>query len=215
MLALRVRRRELHWHGMRLFVGIPLADEAARELAAVVERLQDQHRPQRDAVGLRWTTPDSWHITLQFLGNATAEQLDCLKKELGPIGSVEFPVQLGGLKLFDRVGILFADVSAAPELIDLHKLVVAATRHCGFVRSMLPSKLFHPHITLARARGDGRKAGLREMLDNVHRDLRFPPFTAREFVLYESHLAAHGARYQALLRVPLGSGPGTIPGGNR
>ncbi len=53
---------------MRLFVGIALADAVVRELESVVARLRSSDS------GLRWTEPDSWHITLQFLGNTTPEQ---------------------------------------------------------------------------------------------------------------------------------------------
>ncbi len=73
---------------MRLFVGIPLADAVARELAAVVGRLRSSESAAlRGSDGLRWTEPESWHITLQFLGNSTAEQLECLKARLGEVRS--------------------------------------------------------------------------------------------------------------------------------
>ena len=64
---------------MRLFVGIPLSDEVVRELAAVVARL----RP--GAGNLRWTASESWHITLQFLGETAPEQYECLAARLGEV----------------------------------------------------------------------------------------------------------------------------------
>jgi 2'-5' RNA ligase len=179
---------------MRLFVGIPLAEVTVRELASVVSRL----RPQ--AGKLRWTEPQSWHITLQFLGNTTPEQLDCLSARLVEVRSAPVPVQLGELGLFDRAGIFFADVTLTPALVALQQRVAAATGFCGFVAEPRP---FHPHITLVRAKDQGRAAQLRELRKKILSQSTFQRFTADEFLLYESHLSAEGARYEIRRRFPL------------
>ena len=190
---------------MRLFAGIPLAGAVMRELAAVVTRLRGNDG------GLRWTAPESWHITLQFLGNATAEQLECLKARLGEVRSVPVPVRLGELGCFDRAGVFFAGVVVGPELAALQERVVAATSRCGFVAETRP---FHPHITLARKSGikkseshsrvdrAGSVASLRKLVTEAG-DPAFAPFTARELVLYESHLGPGGSKYEARMRVML------------
>ncbi len=206
---------------MRLFVGIPLADPVVRELAAVVARLRnDRSGPRGGSDGLRWTEPESWHITLQFLGNATSEQFECLKARLAEVRSAPAPVRLGELGSFDRAGILFADVAVAPELAALQQRVAAATSECGFVAEARP---FHPHITLAKETGSKRarernhrksgdqseeKAGrrgveLREAMAGVGSQPAFTRFVAREFVLYESHLGPDGAKYEIRQRFPL------------
>jgi 2'-5' RNA ligase len=182
---------------MRLFVGIPLADTVVRELAAVVSRLRSQ------ASALRWTAPESWHITLQFLGNATPEQLDCLSARLGEVHSAPLPLQFGELGFFDRAGIFFADVTLTPALIALQKRVVATTSICGFVAETRP---FHPHITLARAKNQGRGTQLRELRKQILGQVTFSRFSANEFLLYESHLGAEAARYEVIRRFPL-AGP--------
>lgn len=182
---------------MRLFVGIPLADAVARELAAVAARLR------RKEDGLRWTAPESWHITLQFLGNATPEQLECLKARLAEVRSAPVPARLGELGCFDRAGVFFADVAVTAELAVLQQRVVATTSQCGFAAETRP---FHPHITLAREtgnkgpRGRGRETGLRSLTDRASKGPGFSHFTAREFVLFESHLGAGGAKYEAKAR---------------
>lgn len=179
---------------MRLFVGIPLADAVVRELAAVVARLR------REAGGLRWTAPESWHITLQFLGNATPQQFACLAARLGELRAAPLAVQLGELGCFDRAGVLFASVAVTPELVALQQCVTAATSRCGFVAEAKP---FHPHITLARAKGTGRDRELRELMAGVGAQPAFTHFTAREFLLYESHLGPGGARYEVKARFGL------------
>jgi 2'-5' RNA ligase len=179
---------------MRLFVGIPLGDAAVRELAAVVARL----RP--GSGNLRWTTSESWHITLQFLGETTPEPYECLAARLGEVRGAPVTVQLGELGFFDRAGVFFLDVVVAPELIALEQHVVTATSKCGFVAETRP---FHPHITLARAKGHGRGSELRELRGRIRSQPAFTSFTAREFLLYESHLGRGGAQYEVKARFGL------------
>lgn len=188
----------LHCLGMRLFVGIALADAVVRELESMVARL----RSSGGVAGgqLRWTDPDSWHITLQFLGNTTEEQYACLTSLLGEIRSAPVAVELGSLSCFDRAGVFFADVVVTPGLAALAENVTKATEQCGFAAETRP---FHPHITLARAKGHGLGSGLRTLATRAGRQSVFSRFMAREFLLYESHLSAEGARYEVCGRFPL------------
>jgi len=185
---------------MRLFVGIALADEVARELTAAVARLRAGESGLRGAAGFRWTEPESWHITLQFLGNTTQDQYECLAARLGDVRSAPVPVELGELGCFDRTGVLFADVVVTPGLAALEQRVITATSQCGFVAEVRP---FHPHITLVRAKRQGRGAEMRQLRDKMSRQTAFTRFTAREFLIYESHLGSEGARYEVRARVPL------------
>lgn len=186
---------------MRLFVGIPLADAVMHELAAVVARLRvDESRVRPSAGGLRWTEHESWHITLQFLGNTTQDQFECLTARLFEVRSATVPVQLSELGFFDRAGILFANVAVTPELVGLQQRVVSATSQCGSIAETRP---FHPHITLARAKGQGRWAELRELQSRVPSQPTFTRYTAREFLLYESHLGQGGSRYAVREQFPL------------
>ena len=179
---------------MRLFVGIALAGAVVRELESAVSRLRSSDS------GLRWTEPDSWHITLQFLGNTTPEQYDCLMARLSEVRHEPVHVQLGSLGCFDRAGVFFADVAATSGLAALGRSVLAATGGCGFATETRP---FHPHITLARSKGQGRGAELRAFAARMRGKPAFTPFTAREFLLYESHLGVERARYEVRGRFPL------------
>ena len=142
------------------------------------------------AGNLRWTAPESWHITLQFLGNATPEQLRMPEARLGEVRAAPVPVRAGRAGLFRPRGRVLCRCRCAPELAALEHCVVAATSQCGFVAETRP---FHPHITLARAKGQGRGAELRDLKGKIRSQPPFTRFTAREFLLYESHLGP-GAR---------------------
>jgi len=181
---------------MRLFVGIPLPDEVRAEIAAVVTELR------RGGEDLRWPGPESWHITLQFLGNGGAEQSECLQERLGSVHSVAMSTRIGALGEFERPKVVFLDVEVSPELTALRRQVVSATAQCGFSPEDRP---FHPHITLARAKGRGKFRGLpvpRSLRENPP---RFTPFEAREFLLYESFTGEGGSRYEVRARFVLGT----------
>ena len=187
---------------MRLFVGIPLPDRVVAELTAVCGRLRSGND------GLRWSAPESWHITLQFLGSATAEQFDCLAVRLAEVRSGPVPVRLGGLDVFERAGVFVAEVELTPELVTLQKRVTAATAHCGFQAEDRP---YHPHITLARTKGAGGRRQLKALWTKPVKTQAqgrpaFSGFLAREFLLYESHLGADGSKYEVRLRMSLSFG---------
>jgi 2'-5' RNA ligase len=179
---------------MRLFIGIPLSEAVLSELAAVVAPVR------RKDDGLRWMPPESWHITLQFLGNTDPEQYQCLLAHLADVRSPPVPVLLDELGFFQRTGVFFAGVRISPELELLVNRVVAATAPCGFIAE---SRAFHPHITLARAKGQNRDQPLHALETRIQRQPAFTRFVASKFLLYESHLSPTGSTYEVLRRFPL------------
>jgi RNA 2',3'-cyclic 3'-phosphodiesterase len=169
---------------MRLFVGIPLPATLIEELSAISMRLQSK------ADGLRWPAPESWHITLQFLGNTP--EYECIVARLRELRASSLRITLEGLGFFDRAGIFFAGVRLTPELAAIQQRVTAATGLCGFVPETRP---YHPHITLARTKGKKPQA-LRELKAKIHREPRFTSFVAEAFVLYESVALPGGSHYE-------------------
>lgn len=179
---------------MRLFVGIRLAWEVAGQLSRIVAQLR------APGAELRWTAPESWHITLQFLGEASEEQLSCLLQQLAEVRSAPVSVQIEGLGYFERTGVMFAEVRMTPELAMVEQRVRAATAQCGFKGE---ARAFRPHITLARTRGRTRQP-LWCVVERIALPPIFQPFVVGEFVLFESHLLPEGARYEARGRFRLG-----------
>jgi 2'-5' RNA ligase len=179
---------------MRLFVGIPLASEVLEALEAFSRSLRS------NADSLRWTSPETWHITLQFLGETTLEKYRCVVTHLGEIRSSFVPVWLSGTGVFERAGVFWAGIKVSPELRLLERQVAAATSQCGFAAEDRP---YHPHVTLARARIEERQRTLRKLQARLRQDVEFPPFTAREFLVYESFLGPGGPRHEVRERFPL------------
>jgi RNA 2',3'-cyclic 3'-phosphodiesterase len=180
---------------MRLFIGIPMAPDAIDALETLVRSLRSA------GDGLRWSSPESWHITLQFLGETSEETYRCVVTQLRKVRFPKVPVQLGGTGFFERAGVFFAGVSVSVEMFGLEKSVLAATAQCGFIAEDRP---FHPHVTLARAKGVTRMNALRRLKQRVKENARFPTFAATEFLLYEVFLGAGGSRYEVREHFPLG-----------
>jgi 2'-5' RNA ligase len=177
---------------MRLFVGIPLATTIHGELSALAARLKSMDD------GLRWTAPESWHITLEFLGNTSPEQYECVAARLGELHLLSVPIALERLGFFARAGILIVTVRPAPQLLLLQQRVSAAAGLCSFTPEARP---YQPHITLARSKGKGREPN--DLKSNIHRQPAFTSFLANEFLLYESFLGPTGSRYEVRKRFPL------------
>jgi 2'-5' RNA ligase len=178
---------------MRLFVGIALAPEVLSRLTAAVAQLR------QPGDGLRWTAPVSWHITLQFLGEASPEQCYQLLESLASIRAAPFLMQLEGIGCWERAGVVCVGVRLSPELEALERQVVVATEVCGF---RAERRAFRPHITLARARGSQAQR-FSNIMARAPRWVGFDAFPAQEFRLYESFLEPSGARYQVRGRFPL------------
>ena len=182
---------------MRLFIAIPLASDAIDAL----ERLSQSLRSVGD--GMLWSSPESWHITLQFLGETSEEQYGCVVERLKDIQAPAFRVRLAGTGFFERAGVFFAGVNVSAEMAELERRVVAATSQCGFASEDRP---YHPHVTLARVKGGNRRHALRGLKGLVKGEAEFSSFIATEFLLFEAFLDPNGARYEIRERFPLGEG---------
>ena len=176
---------------MRLFVALALDALAKAHLERVTALLR------RDTPGLRWSKPEAWHVTLQFLGNANEQQYAALVASLAGVRASPATFTLRGTGTFERAGILYADVEPTPSLLALERAVTRATAEAGFVAQ---EGGYHPHVTLARRRGRERAPELRRL---TGRPLSAVAQTAHEFLLYESLLSPAGAEYVVRERFPL------------
>lgn len=181
---------------MRLFLGIPLPPAAAAQLSRISLRYQSPND------NLRWYPPESWHVTLQFLGSVSPEQHSSILLAMHSLRHPPVLIALETLGFFDRVGVFFAQVTLTPELLSLQQRVTAAILPCGFQPDTRP---YHPHITLARSKGRTGARSLRTLRSQLDSRPYRPSvdFTATEFVLYQSIPTPSGSRYEILDRFRL------------
>jgi len=183
---------------MRLFVGLAI-DEAAKQ---TLERLTLRLRAKDD--GLRWSTPDQWHVTLVFLGEVDDESRARLIRELRQVRQDPLRLLMERLGVFERSGILHAEVEVSAALLRLYEAVAAAVKRVGLAVEERP---YRAHITLARARNtDGRKT-IARLRRSTEQQRLSAHWEADEFLLYESQLSPGGSKYVVQERFRLQSQP--------
>lgn len=162
---------------------------------AVLASLERLPRPSLEAG--RWTSRDTWHVTLRFLGEVEEPDLDRLVDALRPaVTACSAPrVDLGPATVLLNPGTLVAPVGG---LVPLATAVVAATAGIGRPPERRP---FAGHLTLARARGRGR---LPRRLAGQQVSGTWP---VGHVSVVRSRLHPTGARYEELAAVPVGQPP--------
>ena len=165
----------------RLFVALWPSPE-------VIEQLRQLERPRID--GLRWTTEDQWHVTLQFLGEANQ---DAMADKLSDARWSTRPLDM---RLGPEVTMLGKEIVCLPASAPgLEKLA----RQVSEVTGVRRTNRFKGHLTLARARNKVPKAELEK--------LKGSPFeaawTAENVALVRSSLSPGGARYETVAESPL------------
>jgi 2'-5' RNA ligase len=187
---------------MRLFTAIDIDDALRDRIAGAVGSMRSRLDP---AVSdrLAWVRPESWHITLVFIGEVPdAVGADVAGRIAAPFEVPAFQLVFGQPGLFPprgRLRVLWVAVEQGSEdLVAVHQVVLARLEGVRFRRESRP---FSPHLTLARVR-PGPRTVTRGSLEDLRID-RLGGCTIDHVTLYRSHLSSKGARYEALVRAPL------------
>jgi 2'-5' RNA ligase len=162
-----------------LFVAVWPAEDVFQAIARL---------PRPDVEGLRWTTPDQWHVTLRFLGEC---DVDAATEALSTVSASATEAVMGPTT--GRFGRRILHVPVA-GLDEVAVAAIAATSTVGVPPEDRP---FNGHVTLARSRRG----------DSDLRPLAGQPLAGcwpvTEVTLVASQLHPHGARYETVVTVPL------------
>jgi 2'-5' RNA ligase len=179
---------------VRLFAAVELPSD-------VVTHLDSAVAAHRDDV-LRWTTPDSWHLTLAFYGQVEDARVPDLKARLTRTAKrhTALSLALNGAGRFDHRALWVGCEGDIPTIRALARSMAAAGRRVG--ASANEPRRFKAHVTLARA---PKSVDLRPYLSALDA-YRGPPWTADAVALVRSYLGGgenRRARYETLSRHPL------------
>jgi 2'-5' RNA ligase len=173
---------------MRLFTAVDPSEEVLERLTGMLERL-------RPAARLRWSRPESLHLTLKFLGEYPEAELGALEAVLKRTPwPGAFDIRVRGLGFFpdERAPRVFwAGVEAGPELARLAEALDEALVEVGIPRERRPYK---PHLTLARIQDRVPLQRLREAIQGLD-PVDFGSFRAERFYLYRSQPGPGGSVY--------------------
>ena len=175
---------------MRLFVAIRLPYEVTKSLWTAARELEGHW------TGGRLMAPESYHITLSFLGQQPEQRLEAIASAMDRCPCAPFRAALGELGLFAQRGggVLWRAV-LSPELCRLQAQLARELEQAGFAQEPRP---FQPHITLAR------RVTLNPETNLAALPVSAQSFGVEEMVLMHSRLSQQGASYQELHRRKLG-----------
>ncbi|WP_424767629.1 RNA 2',3'-cyclic phosphodiesterase [Paenibacillus sp. sgz302251] len=178
---------------LRLFVALPLKGHAAEALNQWVST-EKERLPFR-----KWVHAADYHITLQFLGDVSADKTGTLQGALREVQAAQIELVLSKGGAFGQPKaprVLWSGVSGQLEgLVSLHNKIIEQTRPLGFIPEDRP---FSPHITLAR-NYVGKKDMPMEALASLPTGFGW---TAEHFVLMRTHMHA-SPMYEAIGTFPL------------
>lgn len=179
----------------RCFVAVPIGDALRDALAAATSAWSSELQ----ASDLRWTDPAGWHVTLAFLGDVEARQVQAIAARLPALVSSQLSIELipEGLVAWprqDEARMAWCRFRPESGLGEVHNRVAGAL-------GVTERRRFRPHVTLARVRG-GRSTRL-----TGPPAVRLPVTAAERVVLFRSHLDPAGTTYEPLATVPLGAVP--------
>jgi len=190
---------------LRCFVAIELGEAILQGLGRVQALLK------RDPAGRygRWVRPEGIHLTLKFLGDVPAKQVDQIAVAVRDAsnGINPFEVSIGGLGCFPNsrlprvIWVGVKDLSG--ELLRLQRAVETNLSALGYAPER---RAFHPHLTLGRARRVGRaeQAALGKLVERTQVD-KLGDMAVREVSLMRSELRPSGAVYTRLAVAQLGT----------
>lgn len=168
----------------RLFIALPMPEEVAVDL----ERLST------GLPGARWSDPDSYHLTLRFVGEVDHETFWELGQALTTVRVPPLELALKGLGLFPPRGephTLWVGVEDALALAPLKRRIDRVVREVGLADER---RNFHPHVTIARFRFPPPPDRLGSWLKG-RALFRTRPFPVSQFNLYSSVLRPDGAEH--------------------
>lgn len=188
---------------IRTFVAIELPEDVTSALAG----LQSDLRQRLQTRAIRWVKPEAIHLTLKFLGDVPADQIDEVAMALRAacVGIPPFEFSLAGLGCFPnarRPNVVWVGLEGDLRL--LHQLRDAVEAHIAPLGYPTERRAFEPHLTLGRVKraspSEARAIGGEIEATKLGMVARVQ---VNQVSLMRSDLSPAGATYTRLAVVPL------------
>jgi len=198
---------------VKCFISIhPSAEEAARlqERRVLFARRLEQLCPAI-AAGVKWTRSDQLHLTIEFLGEITRQQLVTVEAEIQaiadetPPGSLQFQA-VGAFPVYRTPKVLWWRVLAAGGVAELQRKIRLRLLDTG----MHLDTAYFPHVNMGRVGrikpAEDECRTFTALLDAFSAELLQAPevWPARGISIMRSAQAKAGAEYHCLRVIPFG-----------
>lgn len=184
---------------MRLFVAVNFDDTVRAAIRAVLDDFPIADPPWR------WAAPETWHVTVKFIGEAREAELGKIVAALDAVRvrHAAFHVTLGKFGAFPNLRaprVLFFDVEmGAQPLSALAEDVDRSLEEAiGLDRE---TRAFHAHVTVARIKEPLPRAAIEKLA--LVPPLSHPVTRVSTFDLMQSRLGRTGAQYSVVKRFAL------------
>ena len=188
---------------MRSFIAIEFPPEIIKKLHKVSKYFKSQ-TPEKS---LKWVEPENLHLTLKFLGEIAADQLDEVKAAL--ISSLKdqpsFEIEIKGMGMYPNPRhprVIWLGISGENGIKKVHAIIDRELAPLGFEPER---RGFSPHLTLARVRPQTDRDTVEKIgttLSQFNVD-SLGKVSVENIHLFQSKLTPQGPIYTRLLSVPL------------
>lgn len=188
---------------LRTFIAIDIPPAIKQS----IQQITDQLRKQLGASFIRWTSANSLHLTLKFLGDTSPASVELLRHIIQSAADAhpvfDLPLaSLGSFPNLKRVRVLFIGTQPPAELEALYREVESACKKIGYKAEAHP---FSPHLTIGRVKEQATPAErqkLRTILEATKID-SLGQARVDSIYLYKSELKPNGAVYTKIFSAPL------------
>ena len=178
---------------IRAFIAVRPGEAVRAELIRVQRELKKALA--HSGLRIKWIDPDTFHITLLFLGNIPADRIDgtlqCLEKTAQSFPG--FGTVLNEPGVFKKSGAVWVGLDVPPALFELQKALASGLE-------MEPAH-FHAHFTLGRIKTGRPDKTFFQALEKI--DVEPVPFEIDSIELVQSELRTEGARHTVRGIAPL------------
>jgi 2'-5' RNA ligase len=185
---------------LRLFVAIALPADIKQWLAAMQGTLRKM------GIAVRWVRPEGMHLTVKFLGDAAASQIDPIGQVLAAAveTTAAFALSARGLGVFPglrNARVMWSGLAdGRGAVLALQREVDTRLAPLGFPPECRP---FHGHLTLGRAIAPPDPRRLAQAMEKFAAE-GSPPFEVGALTLFRSERMPGGARHTVLQEIALG-----------
>ncbi|MEO5953092.1 MAG: RNA 2',3'-cyclic phosphodiesterase [Chloroflexia bacterium] len=193
---------------VRAFVAVEVPEEIHALMATKQQEIRGIIGPANGI--MRWSRPESTHLTLQFLGDVPTSMIpaiaDAVKDGCAEQPTIELTLaRTSAFPGITRPRVLWMGLEGdTGRLVTLQSRISERLKELGY----RPDKPFQPHITLARVRDTAQKIELAAISLALQLQENKPidrvPFTARHISLIKSELRPGGSVYTELAGIELG-----------
>jgi 2'-5' RNA ligase len=181
---------------VRAFISIDFKDKD------ILNRVQDiQQQIKNSNAAVRLVNPDILHITLEFLGEITDEQVSILSDMLKNVKfkSLNLEVNEPGVLPNEKyVRVVYCEINGDIErLKEIQRDIRNNLKNLGF---RIDSRAFKPHLTIGRVKSPKNKDELIKVINNLS-DYKCGVQEVNSIALKKSVLKPEGPEYSILLEV--------------